>query len=138
MSVATNEHAKSLIPLPLVGFGGAVGTLVRHGVLNLDWSPSATLLVINLFGSALLGALSGIFLGREGETVPARWLALIGVGLCGGLTTFSGHMVDVASRLDEGQWGHALVSLAGTTILCVGAAIVGFVAARPSVEHTRP
>ena len=135
MSVAMNEDTKSLIPLPLVAFGGAAGTLVRYGLLSFDWSPSATLLVINLFGSALLGVLSGLLFGREGETVPARWLALIGVGFCGGLTTFSGHVVDVASRLDEGQWEHALLSLAGTTILCVAAAIVGFAAVRPTVEH---
>ena len=138
MSVAMNKDAKSLIPLPLVGFGGAAGTLARYGLLSLDWSPSATLLVINLFGSALLGALSGLLFGREGEVVAARWLALIGVGLCGGLTTFSGNMLDVAVRLDEGQWEQALWSLVGTTILCVGAAFVGFVAVRPTVEHIRP
>jgi CrcB protein len=138
MSVATNEHVKSLIPLPLVGFGGAAGTVLRHGLLHLDWSPSATLLMINLIGSALLGALSGIYLGREGQMVPARWLALVGVGFCGGFTTFSGHMVEVATRLDDGQWNSALLSLTGTSLLCIGGAIAGFVATRPSVGHSRP
>ena len=132
MSIGTNERTRSLIPLPLVGFGGAAGTMVRHGLLHLDWSDSATLLLINVVGSVLLGALSGVLFGREGEVVPARWLALVGVGLCGGLTTFSGHMLEVASRLDEGQWEHAFSSLLGTTALCVGGAIVGFMALRPA------
>lgn len=136
MSIGTNDRTRSLIPLPLVGFGGAVGTMARYELLRLDWSDSVVLLMINVVGSVVLGALSGVLFGREGEVVPARWLALVGVGLCGGFTTFSGHMLEVASHLDEGQWEHAFSSLLGTTALCVGGAIIGFTALRPASERT--
>lgn len=72
----------------LVAAGAAVGSVLRY--LAGDWFdddrfPTGTL-VVNLAGSFLLGAFSAMVL--SGSVV-----ALMGVGFCGGLTTYSAFAV---------------------------------------------
>lgn len=111
----------SLRSVLAVAVGGAAGTAVRHGVSTIDWSPTLTVLLVNVAGSFALGL---IVAGRAGGLAD-RWTALGGIGFCGGLTTFSTHAVDVAQRLDDQQWSTALLSVAGTALLCVAAAAAG-------------
>ncbi|WP_019815615.1 fluoride efflux transporter FluC [Saccharomonospora saliphila] len=77
----------------LVALGGASGAVVRY-VLDqrvqrardsaFPWGT----LAVNVLGSALLGLVTGWSVsGTGGEAVRA----LLGVGLCGALTTFSSH-----------------------------------------------
>lgn len=71
----------------LVAVGGAAGAALRFLAGHL-WDgriPLGTLLV-NVVGSLLLGVFSALSL--EGGT-----LALLGTGLCGGLTTYSAFAV---------------------------------------------
>ena len=68
--------------------GGALGTLLRYGInmqTGLLLFPWGTLLE-NLFGSLLLGLLTGYILMR---TVQPHFKEGIGVGFCGGFTTMS-------------------------------------------------
>jgi CrcB protein len=73
----------------LVAAGAAFGAPVRYVVAHLldDRFPHGTLLV-NVVGSFLLGVFSGLSL--SGST-----MALLGVGFCGGLTTYSAFAVQV-------------------------------------------
>ena len=104
----------------LVLLGAAVGGPVRYlAGHHLDphphgagW-PRGTLLV-NLAGSALLGALAG-------AAVEGRALALVGIGFCGALTTCSAFAVQVV-RLGRGRGAaYALV----TVTACLAAATLG-------------
>lgn len=75
--------------LLLVALGAAVGAPLRYvagHVLDgrLHWGT----ILVNLTGSLLLGWFSG--LGLSGNT-----MALLGVGFCGALTTFSAFAVQV-------------------------------------------
>lgn len=75
--------------LLLVALGAAVGAPLRYvagHVLDgrLHWGT----ILVNLTGSLLLGWFSG--LGLSGST-----MALLGVGFCGALTTFSAFAVQV-------------------------------------------
>ena len=104
----------------LVLLGAAVGAPVRYLVAHhLDphphgasW-PHGTFLV-NLAGSALLGALVG-------AAVEGRALALVGVGFCGALTTCSAFAVQAVQLGRRAGTAYALVTVAG----CLAAAALG-------------
>ena len=84
--------------VPAVLAGGAAGATLRWGIGEVGWSTATTLLVVNTVGCLVLGAVIAEWSDRDH---PAR-LAL-GVGVCGGLTTFSGLAVELALRLDDGD-----------------------------------
>ena len=90
--------------------GGVVGSVLRWAVGETDWSAGTVLLIVNTVASGLLGIVIAMWADREH---PMR-LAL-GVGLCGGLSTFSGLAVELASRLDRGEPLEAFV-LAATSL----------------------
>jgi CrcB protein len=73
-----------------VALGGGAGAVVRYlagrHIRSYRSVPLATL-AVNVFGCALLGALSG-------ATLPPDLFALLGAGFCGGLTTYSTFAVE--------------------------------------------
>ena len=102
--------------LLLVGAGAVPGALLR-------WQLALHLgdqnLLVNVLGAALLGLLAGL------PAAPRRQL-LIGIGLCGSLTTFSSWMLAAMKQLSSGDWAAAL-GLVGLTLgLGLGAAALGF------------
>lgn len=136
-----NARARRLL---LVGLGGAAGSLVRHGVVSTSLNPTISVFVLNITGSLALGVLTGWLQHNHapqlgtGDRFQSRWSSLLGFGFCGGLTTFSTHMVDVAQRLNSSSTSSAVVSLLGTTIVAVAAAAAGYQAARRSFEPRQP
>lgn len=102
----------------LVALGASVGAPLRYVAghfLDRDF-PTGTLLV-NVVGSFVLGLLSALAL--SGHT-----MALLGVGFCGGLTTYSSFAVQT-SRLGARR-GTAYV--VATLTLSLGACALGFAA----------
>jgi fluoride exporter len=100
----------------LVAVGAGVGTVLRFAwghVADGRW-PVGTLLV-NTVGASLLGVCSGLALGGDA-------LALLGVGFCGGLTTWSGLAVQTLDR--DVRTGAAY--LAATLVLGIGGCALGF------------
>ncbi len=104
----------------LIALGGAAGSVARHGVglalrhaTGLPWGT----LAVNVAGSLVLGWSSALAL-------DGVLLALVGVGFCGGLTTWSGFAVQVLAL----GWrrGSAYASL--TVAVSLGACAFGFVA----------
>jgi CrcB protein len=96
----------------LVALGAAVGAPLRYvaGHLLDGYLHWGTILV-NVFGSFLLGLFSGMAL--SGDTV-----ALLGTGFCGALTTFSAFAVqvhDLGPR--KGAWTIA-VTVVPALLLC--------------------
>ncbi len=78
------------------------------------------ILVINVSGSALLGLITGL-----GTIVAPDWLAVLGVGLLGGYTTFSTVSVETVQLARRGRRDWALVNLVGTLVAAVVAAAIG-------------
>lgn len=123
--------------LPLVAVGGAVGALLRWGVVEAAGDRAAlAVLVCNVVGSLVLGALAGsmpppgAFLSADDWGRRFRRQRLLGTGVCGGLTTLSTVAVDAADRLDDGRWGDGAGGLAATVLLTVVAAAIGLMAVR--------
>ena len=122
-----------LLPYLLVGMGSFVGGIARHLVSR--WLagaggrlPLATLL-INVGGSFVLGVLGGVLAQRATPHADALRLAL-GIGFCGGFTTFSTFAFENAALLDDGHWPTALGYTALSLVLGLAAVRTGLVAAR--------
>lgn len=122
--------------LLLVVLGGSVGAVVRYVVDRLVTErtapqrrligvvfriPVATLLV-NVVGSFILGLLAGL-----GEAVPDPLGALLGIGFCGALTTWS---TFAFQSVELGRRWAAVVNVAATLVLGFGAVLIGRALAR--------
>lgn len=103
----------------LVALGAAIGAPLRYALaVTLDGRllfPSGTLLV-NVAGSALFGAFAALSLSDAG------W-ALLGVGFCGGFTSFSSFAVQTVERSGRAATAYVVA----TTVLSVGACTLGWV-----------
>ena len=103
-----------------VATGGAVGALARGGIVgDLGDHRSASLFVINVIGSFLLGLL----VVRLADSPTA--LAAAGTGFCGALTSLSTFALDVAERLSDGQVGSAGLLVALTIGFAFAGALAG-------------
>lgn len=116
----------------LVALGGAIGATLRHalGLLasavlgsTLPWGT----LIVNALGCLAAGALLHAFASVQASD-PRRLLLV--VGLLGGLTTFSAFAAETLTLLRDGRPLLAITNVAGNVLLSLGAAAVGYSAAR--------
>ena len=111
----------------LVAIAGGVGAvfralLIHHiGLRRPDPLPVGTL-VVNGTGSLLLGLLTGLALYHGVGGTP---LAVIGIGLCGGYTTFSTASWETVHLVHTGHRTEAVVYTLGTLVTCIAGAAVG-------------
>ena len=108
----------------LAGGAGAVlrALLIHHvAIRRNDPLPVGTVLV-NATGSLLLGILTGLSLYHG---LGSHLLAVIGVGLCGGYTTWSTASWETVHLLHTGQRGYAAIYTVGGLAICLGAAAAG-------------
>ena len=120
-----------------VAAGAALGGLLRT-VLSLAWLgagasswPWPTLLV-NLLGSALIGAFWAR-VGPGGTTpVSLERRLLVMTGFCGGFTTFSAFSIETLALLTANMPGPALVYVLATALGAPLAAALGWSVCRTS------
>lgn len=97
--------------------------------------------LINVSGSFVLGLLTGWLAGAAGGSAAsgmsgdadavsasASMLAVVGVGLLGGYTTFSTASIDAVRLAQRGRWGASAANACGTLIASVLAAGIGLAA----------
>ncbi|WP_252976309.1 fluoride efflux transporter FluC [Janibacter melonis] len=110
-----------------VALGGALGSAGRWLVSlalpgaagGLAWAT----LVVNLSGALAMGLLVACLETRRSTHPLVRPFAA--VGLLGGWTTYSTLVLDVRTTLADGRAGEALLYVALTLVLGVGAALAG-------------
>jgi CrcB protein len=78
-------------------------------------------------GSLLVAA---IYVALEGSSDSLALRALLGIGFCGGYTTFSAFSYETVRLIQEGAWQRALFYVAGSVALSIAAALAGFALAR--------
>jgi CrcB protein len=100
----------------LVALGAGVGAALRFLVAHrLDRRMPWGTLTVNVVGSFVLGLVSGLAPGDDA-------LALLGVGFCGGFTTYSAFAVQTHGRGAV----HGTVYAGTTLALALGACALGF------------
>lgn len=112
----------------LVFLGGGVGSMLRYligrlipATLTGPAFPTA-ILFVNVLASVVLGAVVGWGLSRSaGEAARL----LIGVGFCGGLSTFSSFSHDTVVLLQNDRLGAALLNIGLNVALCLLASTSG-------------
>lgn len=126
-----------LLPYLLVGLGSFVGGNARYvlaqwvgGMVDARF-PLATFL-INVSGSFLLGLLGGL-LAESAVPHPDAVRLALGVGFCGGFTTFSTFEYETSALLADGVWLTAVANTVLSLFLGLVAVRFGAVAARALV-----
>ena len=102
----------------LVALGGAVGAVLRYGIVRLlpahfPWG----VLLANVLGSLLFGVV------LAGASDGMRLLAM--VGFCGALTTFSTFALDTLILGREGRSGAATANVVLSMAACIAAVAAG-------------
>jgi len=118
---------------PAIFIGGACGSLLRELATPLLCLPGpfTTTLPINVVACFLLGWLSS-----ARHRVGANVMHLGAVGFCGGLSTFSSFVADVALLAGGGGAGPAGLAITIEIVAGLGAAALGLALGR--VLHGRP
>ncbi len=113
--------------------GGAVGTGARF--LLSEWAlttlgpsfPWGTFLV-NAIGSFLLAIV--MYAGVEASAISPTVRLALGTGVMGGFTTYSAFSFETMRYLESGSPGLALLYVAATLAVCLGACMAGWAAGR--------
>ncbi|MBK8462810.1 MAG: CrcB family protein [Nigerium sp.] len=105
------------------GIGGALRFLVDTGVsrINRTTLPLGTV-VVNATACFALGLLTGYGLTQLGHE---HLVAVLGVGLLGGYSTFSTASVEGARLIRDGRWPAALVHGGGMLAVSLAASVLG-------------
>ncbi|MBQ1049500.1 CrcB family protein [Micromonospora sp. C51] len=111
----------------LVALGAALGAPLRYLIDRAVQGRHDSVLpwgtfVVNVVGSLLLGVLIG---GAAGGAVPGDLFTLLGVGLCGALTTYSTFGYETIRLFEDGARLPALVNAGVSVVAALGAAFVG-------------
>ena len=110
-----------------IALGGGLGAIARY-VLG-GWVQVATgatfpwgTLLINVSGSLLLGFL---YVLLEGSPAAREWRAFVGIGFCGGYTTFSSFSLQTLNLVNDGEWLYAGANITLSVVLCLVAVWAG-------------
>jgi CrcB protein len=119
----------------LVALGGALGGLARFHVSGavdrrLRAAFPAGTLAVNVTGSLAIGAIAGVLRDEAGLIGATDLWALVVVGALGSYTTVSSFSLQTLDLARGGRTGLALLNVAVSVLLCIGAAAVGMAATR--------
>ena len=123
-----------LLPYLLVGVGSFIGGNARFvlarwvGGIVEGRFPAGTIL-INVSGSFVLGFLGALLAQRAVANADALRLA-IGVGFCGGFTTFSTFEFETHALFEDGAWLTAVTNIFLSLFAGLVAVRLGVVAAK--------
>lgn len=116
-------YSMKLLHISVVAIGGGGGAVLRY--LLGGWISDRTgpafpwgTLIINATGSFVLCLLATLALERF--TLSRTWFVALGVGFCGGYTTFSTFSYETLRLAAEGSWARAGINV----LASVGAALV--------------
>ena len=124
----------------LVALGGAIGSVLRAwasvvGVRLVGAGFPWGTIVINVIGSALIGAVAASALSPSRTLLTQEVRIFLMVGICGGFTTFSSFSLQTFELLREGRPVAALANVALSVVVCVVATAAGYLGASALVSR---
>ena len=114
-----------LLDAGAISVGAGVGALFRSAVSNSMRVRSPRhggyfgTLNVNILGSFVLGVIAA------SSPIAPRAKLLLGVGLCGGFTTFSTFAVDSIALFESGRASLAFGYITANNVGSIGAAVLG-------------
>ncbi len=108
-----------------VALGGALGAVLRYLAMSATqqklaysaWAAPLSTLLVNVFGSFLLGALYVVLHDKIG--LESQWRHLLSVGFLGAFTTFSTFSLDAVHLLEAGHYLNAAGYITASVGLCI-------------------
>lgn len=122
-----------MINILAIAAGGATGAVMRHflnaGIIALSGlSFPLGILVINVFGSFLMGLLAGFFAHVYD---PSQALKLfLSVGVLGGFTTFSAFSLDTVLLWERGDIVQSMGYVVCSIVFSIAALVAGLILIR--------
>lgn len=116
------------LPLLLIGFGGAVGSICRY-LMSIYVSKYITItfpmgtFLVNISGCFLIGLLYGI--ASRYAWLNLEWRLFLITGICGGYTTFSSFSWESISLIRQGDYAYFFAYVLGSVILGLLATVGG-------------
>ena len=113
----------------IVIFGAGIGGGLRYFISDIStkifplYFPVGTL-IVNVIGSLLLGLL--IFGFDEKELLSQNLKLLLGVGFCGGFTTFSTFGHETVAFMRDGEFLHAVGNVLIQVIIVLSGVWLGY------------
>ena len=129
-----------------IAIGSALGGMARYALTIATVEVGGGLfpwgtLGINVIGSFVIGLFFALTTAEGALPAGPTFRLFVMTGLCGGFTTFSAFSLQSVQLLRNAQYGAAFGYMAGSVILCVAVASLGFwMGARlglPSLETTK-
>lgn len=119
--------AKILMPLLYVGLGGFLGAVFRYLTTLATQGISITFpygtFVSNVLGCFVIGIVATLAMGSTLLSTEAR--LFLATGVCGGYTTLSSLIYELAQLVDDGELMHASIYIAATFVGAVIAFYLG-------------
>jgi fluoride exporter len=127
-----------LMASALVGTGGFAGSVARYGLtlfcqrVSVEW-PFGTMSA-NVLGCFVIGLVSA--LSDRAEVLSPAARLLLATGFCGGFTTMSSMVYEMAQMLRSNDYFHASFYLCATLVGSMFAFFVGVLSVRLLIKST--
>ena len=112
--------------LLLVGFGGAIGSILRYTasfLISSKYFPWPTL-TVNIIGSFIIGIVFAMSI--KDEYFFNHWKLFLATGICGGFTTFSAFSIENMGLLQSGKIAMALIYIIISVVAGIIATLLGY------------
>jgi CrcB protein len=109
----------------IVGLGGFTGSILRYAcyLIPIKTESFWVTMLINIIGSFAIGIIAG--LSQRGNILGEEWRIFLGVGICGGFTTFSTFSMEMTQLLQQGKWINFTLYLCASIVAGLLAFIAG-------------
>jgi fluoride exporter len=113
------------IEFVLLAVGAVTGALLRYVIVESPttvWGLPVNVLVVNVFGSFILGffSVTALFMNLD-----AKYSLLVAVGFCGSFTTMSSFVLETSNLLDSSRLSLVALNILANVGLSLGAVIGG-------------
>ncbi len=114
----------------IVGSGGFIGSVMRYLVqIYVEKGMSSTFplgtFIANISGCFIIGVVFA--LSEKGNLINAEWRMFLGVGICGGFTTFSAFSYNNFNMIKEHSFSQLFLNVGGNLFLGILAVYLGII-----------